>query len=219
MLGSGGGGVYRLGLGGDFFAVVLEPGEDSAEGFAAVADLAFGGHVEFGGGFVELGEEEVGVVAEAVGAAGLAEEGALDVVDEDGEVGGGDGECDGADEAGLELVVGDVGDGVHEFGVVVGVGGVAGDAGVAGGVDAGCAVEGVDAEAGVIGEGEEAGELGEVAGFFGGVADEGGAVFDAVWEGVGEVFEAEDVCVGEPAGGVGEFVADFDDFAGVAGGD
>ncbi len=202
--------------------IFFKPGDGAAEGLAAVGDFALSGHVEFGGGFVELGEEKEGVVAEAVGAAGGAEHGAADVVDEDGEVGGGEGEGHGAYELGVSLLVGNGFQLGKYFGVVGGVNGVAIAAppigiGVAGAEDAGAAVEGVDGEAGVIGEGEGVGVGREVAGFFGGVADEGGTVFDAI--GVGWKIGQRENGKGIGEAGAGKFVVDFFDLAGVGGGD
>ncbi len=97
---------------------------------------------------------------------------------------------------------------------------IAGDAGVAGGNHAGGAAQGIDAEAGIVGEGEMAGEGGEVAGFFGGIADEGGAVLDAMGEGGGKVTQAGDAEGGKRGivRGV-KFVGDLADLARIGGGD
>ena len=209
--------------------IFFEPGEHAAEGFAAVGDLGFRGHVEFGGGFVELGEEEEGVVAEAVGAARGAEHDAGDFIDHDGQIDAsstGRGQGQGAVELGLALVVGDGFEFGQDLGVVGGVDGVTVSpptpapsigAGIACGEDAGAAGKGIDAETGIVGEGEGLCEVCEVAGFLGGVADEGGAVFDAVGEGR-EIFEREDAEGIVQAGEI-EFMLDLEDFAGIGCGD
>ncbi len=116
---------------------------------------------DLGEGEVEGGDEEEGVVAEAVVASGGVEELAFDDAfgaEEDLAVAG-EGEV--ADEAGgaVGLVLHEV----EEEGVVALVGREGGSGvevvvvGEAGGADAGLVVEGGDFEAGVVGEDEEAG--------------------------------------------------------------
>lgn len=100
-----------------------------------------------------------------------------------------------------------------------------GGGGVAGGADAGLAVEGVDFEAAVVGQTDHAGLPGVVPGFEDGVALEGGLVFDRFGDGsalfaefLGGLGEVGPIDRGR--GGVGgEGGADFVELVGVGGGD
>ena len=79
---------------------IAQLGEEGAEGVASMRELPFVFAGEFGEGEVEGRDEEEGVVAEAVGAAGMVEELAFDGAvgaEEDAAVAG---EGQGADEAG-----------------------------------------------------------------------------------------------------------------------
>jgi hypothetical protein len=166
-------------------------GEERSEGVAAMGELPLLCAGDFGEGEVEGGDEEEGIVAEAVVSSGGVEELAFDRVlgaEQDLAV---EGEGEGADEAGGAggLVL----HAVEEEGVVALVGGESGGGveavvvGEAGGADAGLLVEGGDFEAGVVGEDEEAAGGERVGdGFEVGVALEGGGVF----EGLGDVLEA-----------------------------
>jgi hypothetical protein len=130
--------------------------EEGAEGVASVGELPLLLAGEFGEGAVEGGDEEEGVVAEAVfppgGMKELAFDGAFGA-EEDLAVAG-EGEV--ADEAGGAggLVL----QAVEEEGVVALIGGQGGVGvevvvvGEAGGADAGLVVEGGDFEAGVVGK-------------------------------------------------------------------
>jgi hypothetical protein len=196
----------------------LEGGERGAhllEGAGAVAELVFGFGRELAEGFAEAVGNEDGVVAEAAVAFFFVGDDAFD-----GTAGGGEefaieGEDHDAAEAAGAFFAADVfgGEFGEEFLAVLGVGGIF--AGVAGGEDAGGAVEGVDFEAGVVGEDEGAGREGFIGGegFDGGVGFEGIAVFDGRGDfGVG----------GEVGDIVDEIVEDGGDligFVGVLGGD
>jgi len=186
------------------------------ERFAAVAELGFFFGGEFGGGFVECGDEEEGVVAKPVLAAGAAQDDAVDFVGDDGEVGLGEGQGHGADEFGVALAVGDGGHRREQLGVVGGI--VAGLAGIAGRLDARAIAQGGDTKARIVCQGEPAGVLGVMAGFFGGVADECGAIFDDIGHTGCDVFQGQQFQLVSQTGGR-ELVANFDEFAAIAGGD
>ena len=129
------------------------------EGAGAVGDAVFHFGIQLGKGFgVAVGHKER-VVAESVGAAQFIDNdaGAFTRNGLDASTGIRKGD-DGAEASGAVFLIGQF---VEQLFVVGGIG--AGFAGVAGGIDAGRAVEGVDLEAGVVGQRPAAGGLGKGA--------------------------------------------------------
>jgi len=166
--------------------------EEGDEGSATMADGEFRLEVEFGHGLFEVGQVEEGVVAEAFCAAWDGEDFAFDCAvggAEDVSVAGGGEDTAVAgmmwtrnlvESAEQAEVVSLVWTGIGRRGEVFVFG-------VAGGANAGSAVEGVDLEAGVVGKDDFAGGVeGVIDGFEPGVAFEGGFVFG----GGGDLFYA-----------------------------
>ncbi len=106
--------------------VLPELGGEGADGFAAVTDGVLLLGRKLGGGAAFLGYDEEGVIPEAVVARGRSGDASLDRVSgfqQDLSIVG---QCEMADKAGGAFLLGHVGQGVQQFGVVGCIGGVAG---------------------------------------------------------------------------------------------
>ena len=141
-----------------------------------MTQLVFFLRAEFGAGAVAFRYPEQRIVAKAVLAAGGVQDAAFPgaFADQRDRVFGVAQQSEGADELGAALGIGHVFQRVEQLGVV---GRVTSAAGVAGGVDTGCAAKGVDRQAGVVGQGGQARYAGGMAGLDQRVFDEGEAGF------------------------------------------
>ncbi len=177
--------------------VLLELGGEGADGFAAMTDGVLLLGRKLGGGATFLGYDEEGIIPEAVVARGRPGDASLDGVpgfQQDLAIG-----CqrEMADEAGGAFLLGHVGQGVQQFGVVGGVDGgawrIRGDfaGGEAGTVHARRSVQRVDLQPRVVGQAGQVRFLGVVQRLVPGVLGEGPPGFFGFLDGR-EVLKAKD---------------------------
>lgn len=175
----------------------------------AVGDFIFHLGGQFGEGLVVAVGDEQWVVAKAVFAAQFFDDDPFAGAFDGERFFAGTGEGDDGTEAGAAIFFSR--ELAQQFGVVRGV--VARFAGVAGGIDAGRAVEGVNFEPRVVGEGGPAGCVAELLRFFYGVSGEGVAVFNRIGD-VGEIECGADIHILKVKDGL-----NFFELVGVSGGD